>query len=68
MCPGVGHGQGVGHPGGRTSIEFDIGKRTCDCTPPCQELDYEKLVRGGCYYILDRSQNILKHNVSNDYP
>ena len=45
---------------GRTSIEFDIGKRTCQCQPPCrvfakknatyicnddhQELDYEKLV------------------------
>jgi len=27
-----------------TSIEFDIGKRSCDCQASCQELDYEKLV------------------------
>ena len=31
----------------RTTIEFDIGERTCGCGPPCQELDYEKLVLAG---------------------
>ena len=31
----------------RATIEFDIGERTCGCGPPCQELDYEKLVLDG---------------------
>ena len=25
-------------------VEYDIGERTCDCGPPCDEVEYEKLV------------------------
>ena len=25
-------------------VEYDIGERSCDCGPPCQEVEYEKLL------------------------